>query len=210
MSITTVDAGDSRGTAIPRRQYNYVLVESKKLLGSNRTHLLRTTDVAISNKDRNLVLDQAREYLLGLFTSGWSEYSSESEKYNLDRLYREGHEKIAKRLDLLIEVLADDDDKLAPESVEAFTDFVLKNRPKYPGPGIFGDDDGHVGIQWRIPSSHSPNEDDLNSGGILYLEFVSPEQVSYFGDAEDISLEGEVGLNEIMKVIEPFTERLDW
>ena len=30
MSITTVDAGDSRGTAIPRRQYNYVLVESKK------------------------------------------------------------------------------------------------------------------------------------------------------------------------------------
>ena len=210
MSTTIVHASDFQGTTIPRRQYNYVLVESKKLLGSNRTHLSNTTDVAISSKDRKLVFDQAREYLLGLFTSRWSEHASESEKCNLDRLYREGNEEIAKRLNLLIEILADDDDKLASESVEAFTDFVLTNRPQYPGPGIFGDDDGHVGIQWRIPSSRSPNEDDLNRGGILYLEFVSPEQVSYFGDAEDISLEGEASLNELRKVIEPFTERLDW
>ena len=210
MSTTIDHAGDSQSTAIPRRQYNYVLAESKKLLGSNRTHLIRKTDVAISIRKRESVFDQACEYLLGLFTSKWSEYASESEKHNLDRLYREGHEKIANRLDLLIEILADDDDKLAPESVEAFTNFVLTNRPQYPGPGIFGDDDGYVGIQWRIPSSRSPNEDDRNSGGILYLEFVSPEQVSYFGDAEDISLEGEASLNEIMKEIEPFTERLDW
>ena len=210
MSTTIVHADDSQGTTIPRRQYNYVLVESRKLLGSNRRHLIREKDFTFSTKDRELVFRQAREYLLGLFTTGWSEHASESEKYKLDRLYSEGHERIAKRLDILIEILADDDDKLAPESVEAFTDFVLTNRPQYPGPGIFGDDEGHVGIQWRIPSSRSSNDDDLNSGGILYLEFVSPEQVSYFGDVEDISLEGEASLNEIMKVIEPFTERLDW
>ena len=69
---------------------------------------------------------------------------------------------------------------------------------------------GIVGIQWRIPSSRSPDGDDLNSDGILFLEFVSPEQVSYFGDAEDISLEGEASLNEIMEAIKPFTKRLDW
>ena len=114
------------------------------------------------------------------------------------------------RLNHLIEIFADDEDKLAPASVEAFADFLLANRPQYPGPGIFGDDDGHVGIQWRIPSSRSPDGDDLNSGGILYLEFVSPEQVSYFGDAEDISLEGEASLNEIMEIVEPFTKRLEW
>ena len=210
MNTAIVYAGSSEDTAVPRRQYNYVSNRSKKLLDSNRTHLIRRTDVTISTKDRELIIDQACEYLLDLFTNKWSEHASESEKHVLDRLYRKGHDNAAQRLNHLIEIFADDKDKLAPASVEAFANFVLTNRPQYPGPGIFGDDDGHVGIQWRIPSSRSPDGDDLNSGGILYLEFVSPEQVSYFGDAEDISLEGEASLNEIMEIVEPFTERLDW
>ncbi len=210
MNTEIVHAGNFEGTAIPLRRYNYVSNKSKNLLDSNRTHLIRKTNVVNSTNDGELVIDQACEYLLGLFTNKWSEHASESEKHVLDRLYRKGHERAAQRLNHLIEIFADDEDKLAPESVEAFACFFLTNRPQYPGPGIFGDDEGHVGIQWRIPSSRSPDGDDLNSDGILFLEFVSPEQVSYFGDAEDISLEGEASLNEIMEAIKPFTKRLDW
>ena len=210
MSITIVHAGDSQGTVVPRKQNNYVLVESRKLLDSNRAHLIRETDSAISTKDRESVFDKACEYLLASFTIKWSENASELEKQIMDRLYRKGHENAAKRLDHLIDVFAEDGDKLIPESVEAFAEFLLENRPQYPGPGIFGDDDGHVGIQWEIPTSKSPDGDQHSNGGILYLEFVSPEHVSYFVDADGISREREVGLNEIMKEIKRFIERLDW
>ena len=211
MENTTFFAGDSHGTAVPRWQYNYVLPETKELLDSNRARLNRKTDNATSTQEREDFYDQVRDYLLGSFDPEWSEHASELEKIVLKQLYREGHEKVAKRLSLLIEFLADDGESFSPKSVLAFATFVLTTRPRYPGPGIFGDDEGHVGIQWRIPPITSPNEDDLNSGGILYLEFIARDRVSYFYDVEEGDVEeGEVSLSEIMEVIEPFTRRLDW
>ncbi len=211
MENTTVFAGDSHGAAVPRRQYNYVRRETKKLLDSNRAHLIRTIANATSIQEGETFYDEAREYLLDLFDPEWSEHASGFEKHVLKRLHEEGHEKIAERLNLLIEFLAEDGEKFTRESVFTFAVFVLTNRPQYPGPGIFGDDDGHLGIQWRIPSNSLPSEDNSNSGGILYLEFISPDRVSYFCDADDSEMKvGEARLSEIMEVIKPITRRLDW
>ncbi len=221
MENTAFFAGDSHGTTVPRWQYNYVQRETKELLGSNRERLNRKTDNATSIQEREDFYEQVRDYLLGSFDPEWSEHASEREKIVLKKLYREGHEKVAERLNLLIEFLADDGERFSIGSVLAFAIFVLTTRPKYPGPGIFGDDDGHVGIQWRVPSINPSDENDSYSGGILYLEFISPDQVSYFYDVEEDESEeydleendvgeGEVRLDEIMEVIEPITRRLDW
>ena len=211
MENTTVFAGDSHGTALLRRQYNYVRRETKELLDSNRAHLIRKTDNATSFQEGETQYDQACEYLLALFDPEWSEHASKPEKKVLEFLHREGYGKIAERLNLLIEFLADDGESFSLASVFTFAQFTITNRLQYPGPGIFGDDDGHVGVQWRIPSNSLSNEDDLNNGGILYLEFISPDRVKYFGDVEGIDiLDGEASLDEIMNKIEQFTERLDW
>lgn len=211
MENATFFAGDSHGTAVPRRQYNYVRPETKELLGSNRARLNRKTDNATSIQEREGFYEQVRDYLLGSFEPEWSEHASELEETVLKQLHNEGHEKIAERLNLLIGFLADDGEKFSIKSVLAFAIFVLTTRPQYPGPGIFGDDEGHVGVQWRIPSITSSNEDDFDSGGILYLEFIAPDRVSYFYDVEENDVaEGEVSLSEIMEEIEPFTRRLDW
>ena len=221
MENTTFFAGDSHSTAVPRRQYNYVQKETKELLDSNRAHLNRKTDNATSIQEREDFYTQARDYLLHSLDPEWSEHASELEKILLKKLYREGHEKVAERLNLLIKFLADDDESFSLESVLAFATFVLTTRPQYPGPGIFGDDEGHVGIQWRVPPNNPSDEDDSYNGGILYLEFISPYRVSYFydveeDDSEEYDLEendmgeGEANLDEIMEVIEPITRRLDW
>ena len=179
MENTSVFEGDSHGTAIPRRQYNYVRVATKELLGSNRARLNRNADNATSIQESEEFYDQVYKYLVGPFDPEWSEHASEIEKYFLKILQREGHEKTAERLNRLIEFLADDGESFSPDSVAAFTGFVSLYRPQYPGPGIFGDDNGHVGIQWRIPSSSLPKDDDLDNRGILYLEFISPESYKF-------------------------------
>ena len=53
MNTEIVHAGNFEGTAIPRRQYNYVSNKSKKLLDSNRTHLIRRTDLRFPLKIEN-------------------------------------------------------------------------------------------------------------------------------------------------------------
>lgn len=221
MVSTAFIAGDSPGTTVPRWQYNYVQRETKELLGSNRARLSRKTDNATSIQEREDFYEQVRDYLLGSLDPEWSEHASELEEMVLNQLYGEGHEKVAERLSLLIGFLADDGERFSIESVFAFARFVLTTRPQYPGPGIFGDDDGHVGIQWRVPPIKSSDEDDPYSGGILYLEFIAPERVSYFYDVEDDDSEayeveeddvgeGEASLDEIMEAIKPITRRLDW
>lgn len=204
-------AVDSYSAAVPRWQCNYVLVETRELLDSKRASLNRKKDNATSIQDSEDFYDQVRDYLLGSFDPDWSNHASNLEKLVLKRLHRSGHEKVAARLNLLIEFLADDDEKFSIESVFAFATFVLTTRPQYPGPGIFGDDEGHVGMQWSVPPINPSREDDPDSGGILYLEFISTDRVSYFYDVEENDVEeGEVSLSEIMEAIEPFTRRLDW
>ena len=211
MENTTVLAGDSHGMVVPRGQYNYVLPRTEELLDTNRVHLIRKPNNATSIQEGEDFYDQVRDYLIGSFDLEWSDHASKFEKFVLKHLHRGGHEKVAERLNLLIEFLADDDEKFSIESVFAFANFVLTTRPRYPGPGIFGDDEGHVGMQWSVPPINPSKEDDPYSGGILYLEFISPDRVSYFYDVEENDVEeGEVSLSEIMEAIEPFTRRLDW
>ena len=211
MENTTVFAGDSHGMVVPQGQYNYVLPRTEELLDTNRVHLIRKPNNATSIQEGEDFYDQVRDYLIGSFDPEWSDHASKLEKLVLKRLHRSGHEKVAARLNLLIEFLADDDEKFSKESVFAFATFVLTTRPQYPGPGIFGDDEGHVGMQWSVPPINPSNEDDPYSGGILYLEFISSDRVSYFYDVEENDVEeGEVSLSEIMEAIEPFTRRLDW
>lgn len=211
MERTTFFAVDSYGAAVPRWQCNYVLVETRELLDSKRASLNRKKDNATSIQDSEDFYDQVRDYLLGSFDPDWSDHASKLEKLVLKHLHRNGHEKVAARLSLLIEFLADDDERFSIESVIAFATFVLTTRPQYPGPGIFGDDEGHVGMQWSVPPINPSREDDPDSGGILYLEFISTDRVSYFYDVEENDVEeGEVSLSEIMEAIEPVTRRLDW
>ena len=44
----------------------------------------------------------------------------------------------------------------------------------------------------------------------LFLKFMSPNQVSYFGTAENINLENETTPKRLMEEIRPLTKRLDW
>lgn len=163
------------------------------------------------NSIRDFFFDQVYDYLLSAFDPKWSEQASIRETKILDLLHKEGFEKIAARLDLLIEDLAEDNEVFTWESLLAFAHFVRIERPQYPGPGIFGDDNGHVGIQWRVPPEISPDTTDLNNAGILYLEFISQNRIRCFGSAEGIeNLNEETTLPELMNTIKEFTERLDW
>ena len=76
MENTTFSAGYSQGTAVPRRQYNYVLPKTKELLDSNRARLNRKTDNATSIQGGEDFYDQVRDYLLGSFDREWSEHAS--------------------------------------------------------------------------------------------------------------------------------------
>lgn len=212
MENAIVFEGDSHRTAVLQRRYNFVLPITEELLDSNRVHLIRKQSNATSTQENEVAFyDQLCEYLIGHLDPEWSEHASKFEKKILKRLHREGHERIAERLNLLIEFLAEDGEHFSNESVEAFAQFVITVRPNYPGPGIFGDDEGHVGIQWNASSDGVSNEDDVRNRGILYLEFVSPDLVKVFGNIEGVDeLKGEASLNEVTRKLEHFTERLDW
>ena len=120
MENTTVFAGDSRGMVVPRGQYNYVLPRTEELLDTNRVHLIRKPNNATSIREGEDFYDQVRDYLIGSFDPEWSDHASKLEKRVLKRLHRGGHEKVAARLNLLIEFLADDGEKFSIESVLAF------------------------------------------------------------------------------------------
>ena len=100
--------------------------------------------------------------------------------------------------------------------MKAVAEFFIENRPKYPGPVIVSDDDGQIGVQWKVKSDQSPDEDEPVRRGLLYLKFYSKERVNCFctlrssRSAETFRLDKSVGLDEIMDLIEPFVERLDW
>ena len=161
-------------------------------------------------------LDQDIEYLRAPTSSEWSVHATASQKRILRRLFDSGHESVAKRLSNLIDILFEDDDKLAIESMEAVTEFFIANNPKYPGPIIVSDDDGFIGVQWRIPLDQSAVDGGQSSGGILYLKFLSDQQVNYvgtlrsLGSAEALRFNGSASRDEIMNEIEPLKERLDW
>ena len=160
--------------------------------------------------------DQKLEHLYAPHSIEWSSHATRDQERILSRLFNSGHENVARRLSSLIDILFEDGDNLAVESMEAVAKFFIVNGPKYPGPIIVSDDDGLIGVQWRIPLDQLHAEGEGNKGGILYLKFVSDRQVNYVGTfrspggTKAIRYNDSTNLEQIMNKIEPFLERLDW
>ena len=215
MSIVTFHADTHERPMVPGGQKYYVSEESKQLLRTNRAPLPHKSGDTFYTRDRDNIYDRAREYLLATFASEWSIYASGYE-HVLNLLFESGHENAAYRLNELIEILADDNDVLVVDSVVAFTRFFLVYRPRYPGPAIVSDDNGNLGIQWKIPLDNPSESGKRSKGGILYLKFYSPSLISFIGTlrskggSEVVRLKGEASLESIMETIEPFVNRLDW
>ena len=160
--------------------------------------------------------DQSLGHLFAPHSIEWSDHATREQERILSRLFNSGHEEVARRLSSLIDILSEDDDDLAVESMEAVASFFIKHGPKYPGPIIVSDDDGLIGVQWRIPIDQLPAEGEDNKGGILYLKFISDRQVNLVGalrsqgGAEVDRYNDSTDLRQIMDKIRPFRERLDW
>ena len=117
---------------------------------------------------------------------------------------RLGLERLADRLDELIELEAEEPDE-APmdiDSLRAATDFLLRD-PRMPRPGIGVGYDGVVGFDWR-----------LQPEGIVWLEFPPVGQVQYAivapspaGPDEHVSLSGASERAALLEVIKPYLAR---
>ncbi|MDE2724643.1 MAG: hypothetical protein OXI59_14825 [Gemmatimonadota bacterium] len=138
----------------------------------------------------------------------WSTNATVDETIVFTLLAVAGHYRVARRLSDLVDILAEDGDNLSLGSITMLANFVLTHKPRYPGPGIFSDDNGFVSIQWRIPTHGLTDE--TNTKGILHLKFISPNQISYFGTAGNIRLDDETTPDRLIEKIRPLTKRLDW
>lgn len=139
----------------------------------------------------------------------WSDFTSDNEIHALDQLFRSGHKQAALRLNTLIEDCAEDDEKIRPESIQSFIDFFLRNKPRYPGPGIFCDDNGILSIQWSIPQTIDPDDRKTIRPGLLNLDFISVDQIEYIINVDGTFKEQTVRQNEIVTIIKPLLDRLD-
>ncbi|MDE0068769.1 MAG: hypothetical protein OXO48_03580 [Caldilineaceae bacterium] len=138
------------------------------------------------------------------------DWQQENVTHALDRLSLNGHKQAALRLRTLIKDCAEDDEMIRPESIQCLTDFFLRNKPRYPGPGIFCDDNGILSIQWSIPQTIDPNDDKTKRPGLLNLDFISEDQIEYIINVDGTYKEQTVRQKEIVTIIKPFLDRLDY
>lgn len=134
---------------------------------------------------------------------------SEHETLALYRLQHHGHRQAAQRLATIIEDYYEDGITIQPESIESFIDFFLTNNPRYPGPGIFCDDNGILSLQWSIPQGINQAAHDLDPYGLLNLDFVAENQIDCIINVDNVYEKQSVSPDEVMTKIKPFLQRLD-
>ena len=117
---------------------------------------------------------------------------------------RLGLDRIAERLDYLIELEAEEPDEppMDIDSLRAAVEFLLRD-PQMPRPGIGVGYDGEVGYDWR-----------LQPEGIVWLVFPASGQVQYAIVAPDqtspdkhTSVSGTLEQGALLEIIRPFLSR---
>ncbi|MDE0144184.1 MAG: hypothetical protein OXI80_13940 [Caldilineaceae bacterium] len=174
-------------------------------------------DSEINNYVLELLVEKIPQNILPSLESHrntkWSTCATEVEVEILTNLWSHRLERVAERLNDLIEMIARDPDveRLNLESFKSIAQFFLEHRNLEPA--IIADWDGILAVEWRL-APIDPQGKDLTSGGILCLDFLPDGSIEYSGfkkdpaSGEDTIYEGTVGRGEIIDRIDSFLQRM--
>lgn len=149
--------------------------------------------------------------------SDWP-YANEDEVTVLEYLKGRGKDEIAERIHELIRgitVCPDDSEMLDIESLRHLATFLVKCNPPYTPHGVIvASYDGTLGVEWRLPLRHAPDNQWKNCDGILSMRFLPSGAIVYVGETRQIGEEqpfhvvGEDEFSVASKQVDPFFDIL--
>lgn len=177
--------------------------------------VIELSDLEVPSKSRECVLFFA---LNRPTLPEWSEYTTDTEKSVLNRLFFQYREEAAQRLNELIEIIAenpDDDDVLLPNSLRHAANFLVDHQPPYSPYGtLVAGNDGVVSIEWRLPMTLPPDHRWKNCDGILSMRFLPSGKITFVGETRGVGDEnpffeiGEEPHNVAYGQVAPFLNKL--